>query len=243
LAVVYYKYSGYTSYKHLSSEEVNEFKERISEIDILIDNSSCQPTPLGLDEVISQLVRYRAMIDAFDKNPVFMKTVFFQSWLVGMTYTLFSLLYKLVDKNKNANSLKNAWKAAKKFDKSFSSDKDVSLIDKWLKSGIESMPCKYRNLSIAHNGKNGNETNNSKYNWKNFDWECLDVEIILILKAGAILSKFSDRKPTVLQYSSGKVMFSGLRCVFTDHEVQVLLEKYDEFMEGIKKHSHIACAF
>jgi hypothetical protein len=105
------------------SRAIHEEDKKIwrTQIDSLEDWLKCDKFkngdfPRGIDELMLELIEWRALKYAFqntetDQNP-FKEHIFYLQWLVGGTYAVFSILGKLVGKDKQKTHL------ARKFHKS-----------------------------------------------------------------------------------------------------------------------------
>lgn len=69
--------------------------------------------PQGIDELVLELIEWRAMIYAFQnvntkRNP-FKESGFYAQWHLGAIYGIFTIIGKLVSKDKRDNSLRKLW--------------------------------------------------------------------------------------------------------------------------------------
>lgn len=69
--------------------------------------------PQGIDELILELIEWRAMVYAFQnvktKNNPFKDSGFYAQWYLGSIYGVFTIIGKLVSKDKRDNSLRKLW--------------------------------------------------------------------------------------------------------------------------------------
>lgn len=69
--------------------------------------------PQGIDELILELIEWRAMVYAFQnvktKNNPFKDSGLYAQWYLGSIYGVFTIIGKLVSKDKRDNSLRKLW--------------------------------------------------------------------------------------------------------------------------------------
>lgn len=213
---------------YLTEEQINHYKNQISKLDELIEDSSKISQTQGIDTMMIDMIQFRAMIYAFeslDKRLAFTKTNFFSSWHVGMTYAVFCLFFKLVDSGKGKESLKRLWQDT--FKKGC--NEENASINEWFNNlnKRNSQPLAFRHLIICHNSEFGQYE--PVYDWTNFDWELFDSELKQLVNARNILSKFSG-SAIICPFISGEKMFDGVSTIFKLPDMKVLVKKYNEFI-------------
>jgi hypothetical protein len=228
------EFSDLISSGYLTQEQVEHYKVEISNFDILIKNPSLIHQTQGIDTMMIDMIQFRAMIYAFEslgENHAFIKNHFFSSWYAGISYAVFSLFGKLVDSTKGTESLKRLWEDT--FKKACFPKENVNTnISKWFthlkKNNSQSFA--YRHLVTSHNSKFGQHE--PVYDWTNFTWKQFDVELKQLILAWNILSKFSGSH-IICPFISGEKMFDGLSAIFRPSDMQILINKYNEFIAGL----------
>jgi hypothetical protein len=192
--------------------------------------------PRGVDELMLELVEWRAMKYAFqnvgtEKNP-FNKHIFFNQWLIGGTYAVFALLGKLISKDERDNSLRNLWGKVSPFidrDGACSRDEIDHINQQLHKTGrftnANSKAMLFRNTTIAHNEKN-----------TTLHWSEIDADIHVLVRIWSIIgawSSFGLYDP----FRTPEQAFSGLAPYFNPGELKNLREKRQEYLHRVTQWS------
>lgn len=187
--------------------------------------------PQGIDELVLELIEWRAMQHAFQqvdtKSKPFLEYVFFQQWLVGSTYAASSLLGKLVGKAPGENSLRKLWWEVGKF---VSRDgactkAELKLIAELLDrnngkfTDENSRAMKFRNTVIAHNQKS-----------LALAWDEIDKDVQVLVRIWSILVSWSSFG-IIAPFRSGEQAFAGLEQLFEDECLAALKKKRQEYID------------
>jgi hypothetical protein len=210
-------------------EEVNNLESWISS-DEFINGEY----PRGIDELVLELIEWRAVIYAFQKvdvqNDPFKTHAFYAQWLVGGTYTMFCLLGKLVSKDDRDNSLRKHWGEVSQYvDQSgLCGDTELEYINNKMHrtegqfTNGNSQAMLYRNKVIAHNES-----------LPRMEWNELDKDIQLLTRMWSLITMWSSfglmepfRKP--------EQVFSGTESVLSNAEIKLLLEKREEYLSKVR---------
>ena len=216
-------------YKEYWQEEVNNLEEWINS-----EESKNGEYPRGIDELVLELIEWRAAIFAFQnvdtKNDPFKEHTFYAQWLVGGTYTIFCLLGKLVSKDNRDNSLRKLWSMVSAYisESGLCGDGELDYINEKMHraqgqfTNSNSQAMLYRNKVIAHNES-----------LPRMEWSELDKDVELITRMQSLITMWSSfglmepfRKP--------EQVFSGTESVFSGEEVSLLLKQRDIYLDRVK---------
>ena len=187
--------------------------------------------PQGIDELILELIEWRAMQHAFQhvetKEQPFLEHTFYQQWLIGSTCVVSSLLGKLVGKIPGENSLRRLWWEIGKFvarDKACTKGElkiIAELLDKTKGTFTDenSRAMKFRNTVIAHNEKS-----------IALAWDEIDQDIRVLVRIWSILVSWSSFG-IIAPFRSAEQAFAGLERVFDDVELTLLKKKRQEYID------------
>lgn len=192
----------------------------------------------GVDEMMSDIIQYRAMVYAFEhtENCSFTKTILFTSWHCGMTYAIFCLFDKLIYKKDDCeSSLRKSWNHSYK-QESFPHTEETKSIDTWFKTidKHRSQSLAYRHLVVAHNSRIGE--NEPIHDWNNFSWVTFDDELKYLIDAYKILSRYSETM-LLFPFIEGHEIFAESNTVIHDRENQnKLITRYNDYLNktGLK---------
>jgi hypothetical protein len=187
--------------------------------------------PQSVDQLMLELVEWRAMISAFDgveteKSP-FKEHIFFSQWFVGAAYAVFSIFGKLA---RGDNSLKTVWDQVVTFiaqDGACPAD-EIAEIKKRLhdKDGQftnkNSQSLIFRNKVISHNEKS-----------MGFIWAEIDDEIRVLIRIWSLLVSWSSFG-IIEPFRTGEQAFSGLEVFFGPAEIAALKAKRTAYIERAK---------
>lgn len=193
--------------------------------------------PQGIDELMLELIEWRALKYAFqntetEKSP-FKDHIFFSQWLIGGTYAVFSILGKLVSKDKRDNSLKNLWQKLSPFieQDGACTNEEIEYINRKLHdtSGHfkkeNSKTISFRNTVIAHNEKN-----------LTIKWGEIDKDIEILVRIWSLIvswSSFGLFDP----FRTSEQAFSGLESFFAGQELTLLKAKRTEYLDRVTRWS------
>jgi len=191
----------------------------------------CGDYPQGIDELVLELIEWRAMQHAFQhvetKRQPFLANVFYQQWLIGSTYAVSSLLGKLVGKAPRENSLRKLWWEVGKF-----VSRDGACTKGELKYIGEQLDRKggkftddksramlFRNTVIAHNQKS-----------LSLAWDEIDKDIQILVRVWSILVSWSSYG-IFAPFRTADQAFGGLEHVFENNELVSLKAKRQEYID------------
>ncbi|MCP5135226.1 MAG: hypothetical protein H6981_00280 [Gammaproteobacteria bacterium] len=210
-------------------KEVNSLEEWINS-DEFINGEY----PRGIDELVLELIEWRAAIYAFQnvdiKTDPFKTHAFYAQWLVGGTYTIFCLLGKLVSKDQRDNSLRKHWEMVSGYvsHSGLCGETEVEFINAKMHhvrgqfTNKNSQAMRYRNKVIAHNES-----------LPRMEWNELDKDIELISRMWSLItmwSSFGLMEP----FRKSDQVFSGTESVFTDEEIRLLQEQRENYLSKVK---------
>ncbi|MBN8430173.1 hypothetical protein JF535_04820 [Microbulbifer salipaludis] len=210
-------------------EEVNRLEEWINS-----DEFINREYPRGIDELVLELIEWRAAIYAFQKvdtkNNPFKKHAFYAQWLVGGTYTIFCLLGKLVSKDSRDNSLRQHWDMVSRYvaQSGLCGETEIEFINSRMHrtqgqfTNENSQAMKYRNKVIAHNES-----------LPGMEWDELDKDIELISRMWSLITMWSSFG-LIEPFRKAELVFSGTESVFTNEEIRLLKEQRDNYLSKVK---------
>ncbi|MFC1684752.1 hypothetical protein ACFL0R_04690 [Pseudomonadota bacterium] len=193
--------------------------------------------PRGIDELILELIEWRAALYAFqnvdtEKNP-FTEHVFHAQWLMGGTYTVFCLIGKLVSSDNRDNSLRKLWDTVKEYvaNSGLCEKDEADLVTEIMHkrqghfTNDNSKAILFRNKYIAHNES-----------LPQLEWIEVDKDIKLLCRVWSLItmwSSFGIMQP----FRSGEIAFSGLDNVFNPAEIKLLNDQRESYIKLVKKWS------
>lgn len=195
------------------------------------DKYKCGDYPQGIDELVIELIEWRAMQHAFQNvettNQPFHQHAFYQQWLIGSAYAVSSLLGKLVGKAPQENSLRKLWWEVGKF---VSRDgaglkaelKHIAeLLDKNTGKFTDqnSRAIKFRNSVIAHNHLS-----------LALAWDEIDEDVQILVRVWSILVSWSSFG-IIAPFRAAEQAFSGLEQLFEENELTALKKKRQEYID------------
>lgn len=228
----------YKAYKEnsQSDEQGNYWQGEINRLEgwLASDEFKNGAYPQGIDDLILELVEWRASIYAFQtvstaKNP-FNEHAFHAQWLTGGVYAVLSLIGKLVSKDGRDNSLRRPWNIAKKYIASsgLCGDDEIEHIEHILHeekghfTNLNSKAILLRNKVIAHNEAS-----------PRVEWSEADKDIKLLCRIWSLITMWSS-SGILEPFRSGYIAFSGLENIYTHSEISSLRKKRDEYLEIVK---------
>jgi hypothetical protein len=187
--------------------------------------------PQGIDDLVLELIEWRAMQHAFQnvetKHQPFLEHAFFQQWLIGSTYAVFSLLGKLVGRAPQENSLRKLWWEVGKFVARDGACSKGELKHIWERlhkdtgqfTDETSRAVQFRNAVIAHNQKS-----------LALAWDEIDRDVQVLARIWSILVSWSSFG-IVAPFRSADQAFSGLDRLFESDDLTSLKRKRQEYIE------------
>ncbi|WP_299072525.1 hypothetical protein [uncultured Paraglaciecola sp.] len=187
--------------------------------------------PQGIDELILELIEWRAVVYAFQnvetKRNSFKESGFYAQWYVGAIYGIFSIFGKLLSKDGRDSSLRKLWN-------------NVSPI--MLKEGACTkleMDC----INAALDFKNGRFTNENSQAmlYRNklishneampvVEWDEVDKDFAFLIRMWSLLvswSSFGLGEP----FRTGEQAFLGIESMFDFSEINTLKKKRQEYLK------------
>lgn len=187
--------------------------------------------PQGIDELVLELIEWRAMQHAFQtietEHQPFLEHAFYQQWLIGSTYAVFSLLGKLVGQDRRENSLRKLWWEVGKFVARDGACTKEELKHIWERlhkdtgqfTDKNSRAMQFRNAVIAHNQKS-----------LDLAWDEIDQDVRVLVRIWSILVSWSSFG-IIAPFRSADQAFSGLDRLFASEELTSLKGKRQEYIE------------
>lgn len=186
--------------------------------------------PQGIDGLILELVEWRATFYAFQlvetaRSP-FKDYVFYQQWLIGGAYCMFSLLGKLTGKSRRENSLRNLWKQIAKFvgEDGACMKAELDYIEKQLNkiSGQftkeNSKAILFRHTVIAHNE-----------NSIQISWDEIDNDVHTLIRIWSLVVSWSSFG-ILYPFRSPEQAFEGLESMFSANELISLKARRSDYI-------------
>jgi hypothetical protein len=235
-------------YAHLSRESDQRvrgvWREQIDSLEAWLASEAYKAGdyPQGIDELVLELIEWRALQHAFqsvetNKKP-FRDHVFYQQWLIGSIYAVFSLLGKLTGNAKREASLLKVWQKVESW---ISSDGACAKAElNFIKTRLSgpaprftnrhSRAILFRNSVIAHNEKS-----------LAIAWGEIDEDVRTLVRIWAIVVSWSSFG-LLSPFRSADVAFSGLETVYDANELTLLKSKRQEYIdrtvEWMETHLH-----
>lgn len=227
-------YKSYLDYA--SKDNKSSWQEDVDNLEAWINSDEFinGEYPRGIDELVLELVEWRAVIFALQnvdtRNEPFKEHAFYAQWLVGGTYTVFCLLGKLVSKDSRDNSLRKLWDIVSEYiaQSGLCSDDEIGYINQKMHrsqgqfTNSNSQAMFYRNKVVAHNES-----------LPRMEWFELDKDVELILRMWSLItmwSSFGLMEP----FRQKEQVFSGTESVFSPEEIKLLLEQRDTYLNKVK---------
>lgn len=190
--------------------------------------------PQGIDELILEVIEWRAMVYAFQhvetKNNPFKDSGFYAQWYLGSIYGVFTIIGKLVSKDKRDNSLRRLWELTSPlmFSSGACTKEEIDHINSAMeiKSGVftneSSKALLFRNKLISHNEA-----------MPVVRWSDVDNDLRLLIRMWSLLvswSSFGLFEP----FRSDEQAFLGLDSMFEATEINELKSKRQCYFEIVK---------
>lgn len=194
--------------------------------------------PQGIDELVLELIEWRAMVYAFQnvetKNNPFKESGFYAQWYLGSIYGVFTIVGKLVSKDRRDNSLRKLWETTSPvmLSDGACTKEEIDYINSEMevKSGLftneRSKSLLFRNKLISHNEA-----------IPIVQWSDVDSELCLLIRMWSLLvswSSFGLFQP----FRTDEQAFLGLESMFQVTEINELKLKrecYLKIIEGWSK--------
>jgi len=189
----------------------------------------------GIDALILDLIELRASIYAFQntKSQIypFNKYIFHAQWLTGSTYTIFSIIGKLVSKDKRDNSLRKLWDNTSQYIEvsDLSKTEEINKIKDKMQdknghfTNSNSKALLYRNKFISHNES-----------MPRICWSDIDDDIKIIVRLWSLITMWSS-SGILYPFQAGEAVFSGLDNIYSQDEIKALINKRGEYLRMIKE--------
>ena len=187
--------------------------------------------PQGIDEHVLERIEWRSLQHAFllveTKRKPFMEQVFYQQWLIGSVYAVYSMLGKLTGTGKQETSLLKVWRKVEpwiKKDGGCTPD-ELKFINALVNGPTPRFTNRYskailfRNSVIAHNEKSMAIT-----------WDEVDKDIHVLARIWSLLVSWSSFG-LIAPFRSGNTAFNGLDSSFTPEELVQLQQKRQEYID------------
>ena len=189
--------------------------------------------PMGIDDLVLEIIEWRAVQHAFQQVDIapntFSDSVFFQQWLIGSIYAIYSILGKLVGKAPGETSLRKLWWEVSKFVSRDGAcpNTECKFIGEQLDRATgkftnnNSLAMQFRNNVIAHNQRSialsGDE---------------IDSDIRIIVRIWSILVSWSSFG-IIAPFRNSEHAFSGLDGIVTGEELVALKLKRQEYIDRV----------
>lgn len=226
----------------LCAEDEEYWEKEVRKLDEYINSNEFKngEYPQGIDELILEIIEWRATIYAFqnvdtEQDP-FKEHAFYAQWLMGGTYTVFCILGKLVSKDSRDNSLRILWSKVSDYVKNsdLCGEGETDIIEKKMHctaghfTNTNSLAILFRNKVIAHNES-----------FPKIEWVEIDKDINLLCRIWALITMWSSFG-IIQPFRNSQQAFSGLESVFNPAEIKSLVRQravYLEKVEGWCTHS------
>ena len=211
------------------------WREQREKVEEKINNPKLfEESPQGIDEIVLNLVEWRAMIYAFQQieskeNP-FQTHYFFQLWLNGGSHAIFNYLGQLLNDHKDDNSLRNLWQAVSRFiveDGSAGKD-EVEKIDELMNkkhgrfNNEKSSALRFRNKAIGHNECRPRT-----------EWSTVDDDLKILIRTWSLLVSWTSFG-VFAPFVDGNQAFSALHSIYTFDEISKLIVARAGYLEMVK---------
>lgn len=193
--------------------------------------------PQGIDELILEIVEWRAVLFAFQKTDTkrepFKESGFFAQWYLGAIYGVFTIIGKLISKDTRDNSLRKLWSDISPImlEDGACTQAEIDFIDQEMHrsngrfTNANSQVLRFRNKLIAHNEAN-----------PVVKWDEVDSEMTLLIRMWSLLvawSSFGLYQP----FRTGDQAFLGLDSFFQDSELYSLKQARQAYLDKVKSWS------
>lgn len=223
----------FTKYENQADDEDarGHWRKQRAELEVLVQNpEKIEEMPQGIDEVVLNLIEWRAMVYAFQQidaavNP-FAEHFFFRLWLNGAVHAVFNGLGQLFNKDGRDNSLRNLWESISGYileDKAADRDEILHIDTFFHRTRSDNTPAiNFRNKSIGHNEAR-----------PQINWDVVDDDIKILVRSWSILvswTSFGVLTPFIDDVQS----FSGLDKFYSFSEIMKLRAARKEYINKIK---------
>ena len=187
--------------------------------------------PQGIDEHVLELIEWRALQQAFQlvdtQRKPFIEHVFYQQWLIGSVYAVYSVLGKLTGTGRQEVSLIKVWRKAEPWIKrdGACTPAELNCVNARLNGPEPQFTNKYskailfRNSVIAHNEKS-----------ISIAWDEVDRDIQTLARIWSLLVSWSSLG-LIAPFRSGADAFAGLESIYTLEELAQLQKKRQGYID------------
>lgn len=209
--------------------ELNRLKEYLNSSDFKRGKY-----PQGIDELIIELIEWRASIFAFQnvdtENDPFNEHAFYAQWLMGGAYVVFCILGKLVSKDNRDNSLRKLWENVSGYieNSGLCGNGEINAINEKMHrsnghfTNNNSRAMLFRNKVIAHNES-----------FPSLDWIEVDEDIKLLCRIWALITMWSSFG-IIEPFKADALAFSGTESVFSTNEILLLQKQRRSYIDKIE---------
>jgi hypothetical protein len=190
--------------------------------------------PQGIDELILELIEWRAVIYAFqqvntERDP-FKESGFFAQWYIGAVYGIFTIVGKLVSCDSRDKSLRKLWANISPIILSDGActEAEVKFINEQIDydsgrfTNNRSKVICFRNTLIAHNEAH-----------PIVSWDDVDIEMSLLIRMWSLLVAWSSLG-LFSPFRTSEQAFLGLESFFQPSEIEALKKERELFLEKVK---------
>ncbi|WP_417214736.1 hypothetical protein [Alcanivorax sp.] len=228
-------YKTYQESAH-SAEDKSYWEKEVRALDEYIQSDEFKngEYPQGIDELILEIIEWRAAIYAFqnvdtEQDP-FKEHAFYAQWLMGGTYTIFCILGKLVSKDNRDSSLRKLWSIVSGYVKNsgLCGEGENEIIEEKMHrteghfTNTNSRAMLFRNKVIAHNESS-----------PKIQWVEIDKDIKLLCRIWALVTMWSSFG-IIQPFRKSQQVFSGLESVFNPAEIKSLVEQRNVYLEKVE---------
>jgi len=209
-----------TDSKKLWEYEHHTLKEWSNSTDFNMGNF-----PQGIDELVLEAIEWRSMVYAFQnietKTNPFTESGFYAQWYLGAIYGIFTIVGKLLSKDKRDNSLRRLWTLTSPtmLLDGACTEQEVEFLNATLNTSSghftneNSKTLLYRNKLIAHNES-----------MPIVKWDEVDEDLAILIRMWSLLiawSSFGIFNP----FRTDKQAFLGLESMYQADEIEALKEQ------------------
>lgn len=228
----------YRSYQEsaISAEDKEYWGKEVRNLEEYINSDEFKngEYPQGIDELMLEIIEWRAAIYAFqnvdtEQDP-FKEHAFYAQWLMGGTYTVFCMLGKLVSKDRRDSSLRKLWPIVSDYVKrsGLCGEGEIEVIEEKMHrteghfTNTNSRAMFFRNKVIAHNESS-----------PKMEWVEIDKDIKLLCRIWALITMWSSFG-IIQPFRKSRQVFSGLESVFIPAEIKSLANQRDVYLEKVE---------
>lgn len=232
-------------YKKMLEEAHNDeskkiWQDKLDKLEICKNSAAFKEGkyPQGIDELILELIEWRAVIYAFQhvntvRDP-FKESGFFAQWYIGAVYGIFTIIGKLISCDRRDKSLRKLWTdiSSNMLSDGACTEAEVAFINEQIDynsgrfTNNRSKVICFRNTLIAHNEAH-----------PIVSWDDVDIEMSLLIRMWSLLvawSSFGLFSP----FRTSEQAFLGLESFFQPLEIEALKKERELFLEKVKTWSN-----